>query len=578
DRERAEARRNLAKTLWKFHRNFDEASQLLAEAAQIPADQAKAWIERAEMEIWRPDYGKARNAAQKAIQSAQSSFDKRAATVVLARAAVEEAVEKRLAAQSLDRDWLFQAFQPLSQLVESQPGDLEASELLLRLSILMDRGPEAWAAWRSYYHVTEVDPAPNLVAEPGQRLDSILASWKGAQASRARRASLADALSDSRFHLEAALVALDPQAIERDGLLKNPRVAEIVAYARFCLQIQSLSSEFYRQTSLGKGDKGSYHRQLKEAVAKLWPELDGPRSSAPAYRNTSSFRSAINSELQPRFGGHFNLGNTAGYRSLHFGHQVARDSKTVEQYGHKASVSYTVLDRMVSNGFQSWAWNSTAQTGGWANANSIVAVRSALISDIVNVWNIYDSAEERSIYEEKLKKDSLLDDDRAEKDPAGYLPGLHFRMAFQAVNQIVDELKDQGQTEDRLRIAFINEVKRIGDESMIFAHEGRHAIDKNLDPSMKSAQLEFTAKLSQVAFSSHPRLSVTSILGENSGGRTPHGQANRRFAQGVVEWMKKNRAEIAGFDASRPCLPQFDLLTDEQIRAAARSMDPLARD
>ncbi|MEE8587581.1 MAG: hypothetical protein V3T83_22310 [Acidobacteriota bacterium] len=30
-----------------------------------------------------------------------------------------------------------------------------------------------------------------------------------------------------------------------------------------------------------------------------------------------------------------------------------------------------------------------------------------MISDIVNVWNICDSAEERSIYEEKLKKDSL---------------------------------------------------------------------------------------------------------------------------------------------------------------------------
>ena len=33
--------------------------------------------------------------------------------------------------------------------------------------------------------------------------------------------------------------------------------------------------------------------------------------------------------------------------------------------------------------------------------------------------------------------------------------------------------------------------------------------------------------------------------------------------------------EIAGLDPRRPLLPQFDLLTDEQIRTAFRSMDPL---
>jgi len=46
--------------------------------------------------------------------------------------------------------------------------------------------------------------------------------------------------------------------------------------------------------------------------------------------------------------------------------------------------------------------------------------------------------------------------------------------------------------------------------------------------------------------------------------------------QGIVAWMEKHAAEIGGLDRSRPLLPQFDLLTSEQIRATFVSMDPLA--
>jgi hypothetical protein len=40
--------------------------------------------------------------------------------------------------------------------------------------------------------------------------------------------------------------------------------------------------------------------------------------------------------------------------------------------------------------------------------------------------------------------------------------------------------------------------------------------------------------------------------------------------------MHAHRAEIAGYDATLPPLPQIDRLTDAQIRAAVRGLDPLA--
>jgi hypothetical protein len=57
---------------------------------------------------------------------------------------------------------------------------------------------------------------------------------------------------------------------------------------------------------------------------------------------------------------------------------------------------------------------------------------------------------------------------------------------------------------------------------------------------------------------------------------TAHGLANLRIVRGIVAWMQANSGKIKGIDTARPLLPQFDLLTDEQMREAMRSMDPLA--
>lgn len=44
----------------------------------------------------------------------------------------------------------------------------------------------------------------------------------------------------------------------------------------------------------------------------------------------------------------------------------------------------------------------------------------------------------------------------------------------------------------------------------------------------------------------------------------------------LVAGMEAHADEISGLNSSRSLLPQLDLLTNEQLRTAARSMDPLA--
>jgi hypothetical protein len=122
-------------------------------------------------------------------------------------------------------------------------------------------------------------------------------------------------------------------------------------------------------------------------------------------------------------------------------------------------------------------------------------------------------------------------------------------------------------------------VERIDLESSIIAHEGRHAIEASslfnfMRPSSKK---EFLAKLSEVAFSSFPKLAIGGgILSNSIGDDSAHGIANERIMKGIVRWMNENRKSIEGLNSNLPLLPQMDLLSDEQLRAAFQSMDYLA--
>ena len=575
-RERAEARRKLARVRWKFHLDYDEASELLEAAVGVGAEISKAWTERAEMERARGRFLEAAAAAERAVESAEGAFERRPAVTALSSAWVDLVAQRWLVegeplSESVSRQ-MTEALDLQRQLVRSLPGDPDAARAMLSLGVVLGRPLDVLEAWRDYYYVAD-DPddlGPGLVADAGLRLEELYAEWQGPATSAAVRAALIEALSESRFQLEAALVAVDPRAADRDSLIAKPRVREIVAYARFCRRLKALTDEFYRLSHLGKGSTSKYQSQLAELSDELWQQLDRP-TSKPPLRQGRSFSTSIRRELGPRFGTYASLRE----RDLYFGHAIARETQTVEQYGHSGTVTYTVLDHMISNGYQTWAWSDTAEVGGWANANSIVKVRSGLLRETVRIWDLYASDEERAALVEKMRRDSAKEDERVRQQGVVFLPGLHMRMALRAIEDLVDRVRAQGVDDEELRMAVIKELLRLADESGIYAHEGRHAIDLKLDPSKQGAELELTAKLSQVAFASAPRIAVIGILGPSLGDDTPHGRANEMFAEGAVEWMKEHEEEIEGFDALRPHLPQLDRLSDRQLVEVARSMDPL---
>jgi len=146
-------------------------------------------------------------------------------------------------------------------------------------------------------------------------------------------------------------------------------------------------------------------------------------------------------------------------------------------------------------------------------------------------------------------------------------------MKYKACNRLLDSLKAQGFKDNELRMNFISSYESINVNSSIFAHEGRHVIDKNIG-NFTGQKLEFRAKLSEIFFTQFPFLAISSIFIENIGQNHAHGQANEQIVINLVKWMDNNKNEIKDFDTGRPTLPQLDLLTPEQLKKAVQSMEP----
>ena len=557
----AEVERRLAVLDWKYHARYDDARKRLRTATE-GAEPAEAWLALARLEQAAGEFDAAATASSQALDSATTSDETRRARLAFGQALTEKSIELRLAGKPVDES-LAEALTHVKELVLAEPGLLEVSRCMLQAALLLDRNNDALTAWRSYFHVAPGRSMPNAVADAGERLERLLTD----KVSGDRRFELVQALSDSRLFTEAALVAYGSSETTED-----PRLRKTLAYARLLRNLREITEEYYRKTSLGKGSKSDYQAQVGVEAKKFFEDA-GAEDQLDRDEPLDSLREVAKSE----FGAVVNFGKTAGYEDLHMGHIVVDLRRKVEQYGHRADVRFVMLDNIVSNGFQSWAWEGGGQHGGWGGSEMIVQIRPAYVDGPLIIWRKLNDEEEFREFEEEMQRESANDDARAGENPHGFLPGLSMRLKLQGTTAVVERLRSEGLEGDALRMGFVAEFERIIQESSIFAHEGRHAIDASgAMPSARTWKKEFNAKLSEVAFAPEPRLALGAIISPGIGSDTPHGRANAEIMEKVVSWMKKHRAEIDGLDPDRPMLPQFDSLTDDQMRAAFRSMDSLA--
>jgi len=565
---RREAASTLAAIAWRVRRDTATAARVLAEAASTPWGRFAAQLERARMLLQWGQYRAARDAARKAESAAEDQVERDQALESWAEATLEPVLLARLSRQPAAARAVPVVIARLDSVVQRSPGQLEPARLLILAGALVADLPAIEAGWRSYYLIETGDTLSGLLAEPRRVLRGAAAPGMHEQPSD--RAAIVRALAGSRLFKTAAVLALARDGRGNSLTDRSAEAREIVAYNSFLATVTRLTDRYYRETALGRGNKASWMAALDAAGRRLWPRL---RWSGPVPRFSSD---SLMLELDRRFGAMINLGETAGYQDLHFGHRVLDERRTVEQYGHSGTVRFVALDAIVSNGFQSWAWDGRAQHGGWATKDLIVQVRPAYVAAPVSAWLAMTDSIRIHRQVAEIAADSAADLSRARATPVAYFPSVADRLERDGRRALLDSLRNAGYGGVELEAAFEREIGAALLESSIFNHEGRHAIDARLELEADPAEREYRAKLSEVAFASHPKLALGGIISSNAGDDTPHGKANLRVMQGLEGWMRTHAGEITALDSAAPLLPQLPLLTDAQLRAAFASLDPLA--
>lgn len=555
---------------WRFRQDADTARRRLTAAVEGAEEPDLILRELATLEIGERRFADARDAANHAMLLAPTADATRQARALYARAAILEA-QATGARDSLE---LRDAHTALKKMVQLEFGLLEPSSLLLHSSLLLDDGQAALAAIRSYYRLVD-DAIPfNNISPAVRRLEEILPAWRGPEKTPDQRVPLITALAGACLYPEAAQVARDP----RGTMPADPAVEDIVAYARFLEAISVATDEYYRQLTLGTTPPAEWFNVIATEAERLraassWGVSLKP--VAPGFDGTPSPEiQAIDAELRARFRAHITIGTTAGYLDMHFGHEISAESRQVTANAADGSITLIVLDRMVSNGFQSWAWNYTMQHGGWAKLETIVDVRPAGADGATNSWRTISDPVEREILEQRIARLLKEDAERAAADPCAYLPGLRLQLRLRGAEDLRAELSAAGKRGAELRAAFIASYAQRQQETSIFAHEGRHVIDKRLGIT-DSTELEFRAKISEVLASPTPHGTFAgAILGPNLGDQTPHGQAQLRIVRALVEWMTAHADQIPGLDRTAPIFPQMMLLNSGQLHEFLRGIDP----
>ncbi len=549
DSDRTAAQRELARIDWLVRGETDAAASALGQA---PAGEERCRTATLALRIFREA-----NTLETTISPARKALagcaitDADALRLELARAYLSEAGHS----PGQRTELLGEAEAQLGALSPSERTTPAASAVRFSSAIARRDAVAALAAWRDYFWLTDSD-VPQAMGAYAGRVQSLFAAGLAPHAPDAGAVSLVELLIRAGFAADARLLAAESGLAERSGA--DPVWRRSAAYLAFDEAVRAATLRANREIAAG-GSANWYEGEIISAMGALMSGA-GLSGDPPVA-------------LAEAFGLYGTIGETSGYPSLHGGHLVQDEHARVEQYGQSADLRFIAIDNMISNGFESWLWDGWARAGGWAPDDAtIVQVRSAYTGGPINALRRARPGPTRERFLERIERAAPIERTALANGAIVSLTATSDRLELQALDEIVART---GVSDE----AFLAEYWRASLQHSIFNHEGRHVLDKARHHglgSLSGTELEYRAKLSELALSDYPRLALSNI----SGGAledTPHGRANTRVLRAFKRWMERNRLEIAGLDLAAPELSQIELLSNDQIRAIARGLDPAAR-
>ena len=556
-KDRAAAARGLARIDWLIDANAAAAASHLDEALSFRSDECetRSYLARVLRESDRPD-----RAIEAASDLASCSEQPSRDALLTERAHAYLALGNLASAeQSLDQ------ISPLGALGPA------VNALKLQAALMAGSATSSLATWKDYFWLTSTEAPPAFSKEP---IRAIFAGAK-AGAAPADQCRLLDLLIRAGFDEAAARVDTDRKLHSRGSSEPLCRKARI--YFGFRDQLSTYLLAQNRKMALMSVSDRAGMQKIAHDMGNFLTSLVGQTAAklkglVPEKKGDGPV--GIISDA-------FNLGSTfgftSGYPSVHLGHVVLNETREVEQYGKSAKLNFRVYDQMVANGFQSWLWDGSMQTGGWGSSGAIVQIRTPYALSTIK-WTAIatDRASrqkaEADAREHGLKDTVLLAQGLAAGKKVAYLPGLADRLKLQSIDQILAHLGRVPAKELPRRFAAREDELTV--RHSIWIHEGRHALDGKYlkDRNFSQAELEYRAKLAEILLAEYPRMAFGSINDSLVNSTSPHGEANTRIMTAYADWIASHRKDIRGYDPAAPALTQLDKLSDAQLRFVAAEL------
>jgi hypothetical protein len=555
---RATALRQTARIAWVIDGDAERALETLRRAASVGPERCPASVLTARV---LEEAQQAERLVSEADALIADCDDPAEADRIRLRAA-EAALDLAAATPARGPAMLERASALLAALQDGARDGLQGSAIALQLALLRSDPSRALAAWRNYFWLSATD-VPQGIRRHYPAARPVFEAGLEAGARPDARLALVDLLVRAGFAREAERFAAAtglPSAAAPHPLWRK---ASGYFEARRELEAALLASN--RRVA-----RGGQAANLEAALDRFRTRL---MSAAGLSGNPEEM-------LRDGYGLTGQAGDTGGFASIHYGHIVQDERRTIEQYGHRAEIGFLALDHMLANGFESWLWDGSAAAGGWTSPGPvIVQVRTEYVASPLGAWNLFSGGRQRRELDARQAERAAADLAALANVDVAHLAGLHDRLAVQVAEQVGARARALAAQGGDLRRAFLDEYWRATFQQSILTHEGRHALDRTLVTGLRrldDANLEYRAKLSELALADYPRLALLNINDRTIGGGTPHGRANEQVLRAYAEWIRTNAAAVAGYDPAVPALAQIDRLTDAQIRAVARGLDPIA--
>lgn len=556
--------RRLAHQDWKYFKNYDLAKSRLMIADSIGISKSKTWNTLSRIERESGNYQNALLASEKAAKYAKSESERTNADMEFAKSVYDFSINNLRNNIPLDKALLTKTSDLLVEILESNAGSPKPSKLLLGISLLQNNGANVIMAWKSYFHILDINNTYSYLASAAKELSDVCTGWQGEKLAVEKQEQLILALSSSRFYEYAGDYAI----CNFNKKNYSQAVKDVLTYSKYLKTVKNKTNEYYRLIAIGEENENEYRKWLNNTRKELWQNVSFLANKEFSEHNFLN-------ETEKHFGARGFTGHTANYQGyvLCLGHIVNQEKALVEQYGYKPEFTYTQIDMMTSNGYSSWFWEDRA-IGGWATDSEIIRVREAYLNGPFDAWKSITDTTEREETETIINEfiNQPIIDDIYKQSSA-----LATKLRFDALNDLYNKLYSQGLRGNNLKLAFLSTYENYRIEASILGHEGRHSIEKKyLHEKFKNwsnEEREFHAKLSQIIFSTEPRLELAGMITSIS--ESEHGLANKRIVDIAIDWIKNNKNLIEGFSSDKPIFSQLYLLTNEQIKECYKSTDPL---